>query len=239
MECVLDPGQQAILELCLEGRNVFFSGMGGTGKSFLLRRIVETMRSPPANKSVAVTAPTGVAALICGGQTLHSFAGCGVPSTVADFGRCWSADKAECWRGLDVLIVDEVSMIEASFLDWLDATVRCIRGDESRPFGGIQLIFCGDFHQLHGFTTQSGASIEHEPPLTPPCRWSCATAPGGGCSAKCEEYKADCRLPVSFKELQGLVSYLSAHAHEHSTCVWETCVKTITLNASCVKLASI
>ena len=121
---VLDPGQQRILELCRAGRNVFVSGIGGTGKSFLLRRIVHMLKEE-RQAQVAVTAPTGVAALVCGGQTLHSFAGCNVPSTVIDFDKCWG--QSETWRRLDVLVIDEVSMIQASFLDWLDCTVRTIR----------------------------------------------------------------------------------------------------------------
>ena len=132
-----------------------------------------------------------------------SFAGCGVPSTLADFDKCWSGERAEAWRGLGTLIIDEVSMVQAPFLDWLDCTVRSIRDNDEKPFGGVQLIFCGDFHQLHGFTKQGGASVGHEPPGTPPCRPSCRNEPGG-CAAKCEEYKAACRIPIDIKELQGL-----------------------------------
>lgn len=107
----LDPAQQRILDLCRQRHNVFFSGMGGTGKSFLLRRIVKTLQCE-LHLNLAVTAPTGVAAIICGGQTLHSFAGCNVPATLADLDKCWSIDKAECWRQLDTLLIDEVSMIQ-------------------------------------------------------------------------------------------------------------------------------
>jgi len=199
---VLDPAQERVLHLCRERRNVFFSGMGGTGKSFLIRRIVKTMERE-FNAKVAVTAPTGVAALLIGGQTLHSFAGCNVPSTVADLDRCWNADKAACWRALDMLIIDEVSMIQASFLDWLDCTVRAIRGNDTRPFGGIQLVVAGDFHQLHGFVKEGGASLSCQPPSTPPCQRACQTA--GGCiGAQCQENKANRRIPVNIKELQGL-----------------------------------
>jgi hypothetical protein len=198
----LDPVQERILHLCRERRSVFFSGMGGTGKSFLIRRLVKTLERE-LNAKVAVTAPTGVAALLIGGQTLHSFAGCNVPSTIADLEKCWCPDKAACWRDLDVLIIDEVSMIQASFLDWLDCTVRAIRGDDSRPFGGIQLIVAGDFHQLHGFVKEGGASLSCQPPTTPPCQRACQTA--AGCiGSKCEEHKANQRIPVNIKELQGL-----------------------------------
>ena len=198
-ELVLDPGQQRILELCRAGRNVFVSGIGGTGKSFLLRRIVHMLKEE-RQAQVAVTAPTGVAALVCGGQTLHSFAGCNVPSTVIDFDKCWG--QSETWRRLDVLVIDEISMIQASFLDWLDCTVRTIRSD-SRPFGGVQLIFAGDFCQLHGFVKETGASLSHEPPTAPLCMRSCRDA--GKCLGRaCRENKASRRIPVNIKELQGL-----------------------------------
>lgn len=144
----LDPKQQQILDLCLSGKNVFFSGIGGTGKTFLLQQISEGMRAKLGASKVAVAAPTGVAAVICQGQTLHSLAGCGVPSVVSDFDKCWK--QKHMWVELGVLIMDEVSMIEPSYLDWLDATVRSIRKQPGKAFGGIQLIFCGDFGQLPG-----------------------------------------------------------------------------------------
>lgn len=147
-DIILDPKQQQILDLCMQGRNVFFTGMGGTGKTFLLLQIAARLKTKLGSDKVAVTAPTGVAAIICQGQTLHSLAGCGVPTYVADFDKCWKQKNR--WRKLSTLIVDEVSMLEPSYLDWLDATVRSIRGVPHKAFGGIQLIFCGDFGQLPG-----------------------------------------------------------------------------------------
>jgi ATP-dependent DNA helicase PIF1 len=159
----LDAQQRRVLALCLTGRNVFFSGIGGTGKTFLLQRITTALRAKLGddNNRVAVVAPTGVAAVICGGQTLHSFAGCGVPLVVSDFDKC--SKQRPVWQGLTTLIVDEVSMIEPAYLDWLDAAVRRLRGTPNRAFGGIQLIFCGDFGQLPGIC--KGVSLRGECPV--------------------------------------------------------------------------
>jgi hypothetical protein len=109
---------------------------------------------------------------------------------------------------------DILHTIQASFLDWLDSTVRAIRNDYTRPFGGIQLIFAGDFHQLHGFVKEGGASLKHEPPATPPCLSACHT-PSGCIGAKCEENKANRRMPCIIKELQGLGTQFTCFTSTH------------------------
>ena len=136
--------------------------MGGTGKTFLLQRISESMRSKFGVSKVAVVAPTGVAAILCQGQTLHSFAGCGVPSVVSDFEKCWKQKRV--WLEIAVLIMDEISMVEPAYMDWLDATVRSIRKTPTKAFGGIQLIFCGDFGQLPCIC--KGVSLTSKCPVT-------------------------------------------------------------------------
>jgi ATP-dependent DNA helicase PIF1 len=157
----LDPKQKHILDLCLTGKNIFFTGIGGTGKTFLLQQIAEGMRRKLGASKVAVAASTGVAAVICQGQTLHSLAGCGVPSVVSDFDKCWK--QKHVWMGLAVLIIDEVSMLDPTYIDWLDATVRSIRKTPTKAFGGIQLILCGDFGQLPGIC--KGVSIASKCPI--------------------------------------------------------------------------
>ena len=129
-----------------EGRNVFMTGVAGTGKSFTIAKVVEYMKS--RGKHVAVTAPTGVAALNINGETLHSMVGSGVPGLVRDFGRMWGRPGLDKWRSLDFLVIDEVGMVDAEYLDWADATAREIRKVAHRPFGGVQLLCCGDFAQL-------------------------------------------------------------------------------------------
>ena len=132
-EVELDAKQQQVLDLCLQGKNVFFTGMGGTGKSLVLKLLLDRLRALHGAHAVAITAPTGVAAINVGGQTLHSFAGCGVPTSVADFnGRMWR--RRQTWQGLKVLVVDEVSMLDAAFLDWLDVTVRGFRGKRHEAY---------------------------------------------------------------------------------------------------------
>ena len=138
--------------------------MGGTGKSLVLKLLLQRLRALHGDSAVAATAPTGVAAINVGGQTLHSFAGCGVPKCVASLGELmWRRRKT--WEGLKVLVVDEVSMLDAAFLDWLDVTVRGFRGKRhsEKAFGGIQLIFTGDFHQLPAVKGKSLPSSHQRP----------------------------------------------------------------------------
>ena len=84
------------------------TGVAGTGKSFTIAKVVEYMKS--RGKRVAVTAPTGVAALNINGETLHSMVGSGVPGLVRDFGRMWGRPGLDKWRSLDFLVIDEVGM---------------------------------------------------------------------------------------------------------------------------------
>lgn len=132
-----------------ERRSIFITGGAGTGKSHLLRTIIQGM---PLS-STFVTATTGIAALNLNGTTLHSFVGCGVPDKRANPSKVLSIvfAKSRCvrnWRLCRTLVVDEVSMLEASFFDLVDCIARCVRNRPGEPFGGIQLILSGDFLQL-------------------------------------------------------------------------------------------
>uniref|UniRef100_A0AAY5L597 ATP-dependent DNA helicase PIF1 n=1 Tax=Esox lucius TaxID=8010 RepID=A0AAY5L597_ESOLU len=141
----LNKEQAAVLSAVLSGKNVFFTGSAGTGKSFLLKRIVGSL--PP--KSTYATASTGVAACHIGGTTLHSFAGIGSGS--APLEQCIELAQRhgvlQHWTSCRHLIIDEISMVEAQFFDKLEAIARSVRRS-TEPFGGIQLIVCGDFLQL-------------------------------------------------------------------------------------------
>ncbi|KAL3131052.1 hypothetical protein ABBQ38_15563 [Trebouxia sp. C0009 RCD-2024] len=146
----LSPQQQEVEDLVKEGKNVFFTGNAGTGKSFLLNRIIEFFRQdygPDFNASVAVTAATGIAATHISGTTLHSQTGCGVPQTVEDFDRMWKPQSRDRWRKMKVLIIDEISMISAEMFHQLEHHARMIRGVQE-PFGGVQLVLSGDYFQL-------------------------------------------------------------------------------------------
>ncbi|XP_072430603.1 ATP-dependent DNA helicase PIF1 [Chiloscyllium punctatum] len=141
----LTKEQSQILSMILKGKNVFFTGSAGTGKSFLLKRIVGAL--PP--KSTYATASTGVAACHIGGTTLHAFAGIG--SGKAPLHQCVELAQRpgikKHWQNCRHLIIDEISMVEGEFFDKLEAVARIVcKRDE--PFGGIQLIVCGDFLQL-------------------------------------------------------------------------------------------
>ncbi|CAK6952318.1 ATP-dependent DNA helicase PIF1 [Scomber scombrus] len=141
----LNKEQTAVLSAVLSGKNVFFTGSAGTGKSFLLKRIMGSL--PP--KSTFATASTGVAACHIGGTTLHSFAGIGSGS--APLEQCIELAQRpgvlQHWTSCRHLIIDEVSMVEAQFFDKLESIARSVRRS-TEPFGGIQLIVCGDFLQL-------------------------------------------------------------------------------------------
>uniref|UniRef100_A0A7N6BYM8 ATP-dependent DNA helicase PIF1 n=1 Tax=Anabas testudineus TaxID=64144 RepID=A0A7N6BYM8_ANATE len=141
----LNKEQAAVLSAVLSGKNVFFTGSAGTGKSFLLKRIVGSL--PP--KSTFATASTGVAACHIGGTTLHNFAGIGSGS--APLEQCIELAQRpgvlQHWTSCRHLIIDEISMVEAQFFDKLESVARSVRRS-TEPFGGIQLIVCGDFLQL-------------------------------------------------------------------------------------------
>ncbi|KAM3605101.1 uncharacterized protein V6R79_020754 [Siganus canaliculatus] len=141
----LSKEQEAVLSAVLSGKNVFFTGSAGTGKSFLLKRIIGSL--PP--KSTFATASTGVAACHIGGTTLHNFAGIGSGS--APLEQCIELAQRpgvlQHWTSCRHLIIDEVSMVEAQFFDKLESVARSVRRS-TEPFGGIQLIMCGDFLQL-------------------------------------------------------------------------------------------
>lgn len=102
----------------------------------------------------------GTAAVIVGGLTLHSLTGVGVPKEAKDFDRMWGTKYREKWRKMQVLIIDEISMISGSFLDYVDRTVRNIRQNHKQAFGGIQLIVCGDFGQLGPICDVPGSRSE-------------------------------------------------------------------------------
>uniref|UniRef100_A0AAX7UW30 ATP-dependent DNA helicase PIF1 n=1 Tax=Astatotilapia calliptera TaxID=8154 RepID=A0AAX7UW30_ASTCA len=141
----LNKEQAAVLSAVLSGKNVFFTGSAGTGKSFLLKRIMGSL--PP--KSTFATASTGVAACHIGGTTLHNFAGIGSGSAPVE--QCIELAQRpgvlQHWTSCRHLIIDEISMVEAQFFDKLEAVARSVRRS-TEPFGGIQLIVCGDFLQL-------------------------------------------------------------------------------------------
>ena len=147
------PEQQRAFDLALGGSNVFLTGGPGTGKSFTLRKIIDGLEEKNGSGSVLVWAPTGVAAILVGGQTINSKPGPGIPEGSSGFENMWAHKKY--WREVKTLVIDEISMVDAEFLDWIEAYVRemCSNDDRlddvanhraNKPFGGMQLIFCGE-----------------------------------------------------------------------------------------------
>ena len=149
----LSEEQQHVLDLVTEHKkSAFFTGSAGTGKSVLLREIIASLRKKFQREPdrVAVTASTGLAACNVGGVTLHSFAGIGlgkedVPELVRKIKRNQKAKHR--WMRTKVLVIDEVSMVDADLFDKLESIARQLRNN-GRPFGGIQLVITGDFFQL-------------------------------------------------------------------------------------------
>ncbi len=122
------------------GAPVFLTGRAGSGKSTLLRDWVGATR-----KTVAVLAPTGIAAINVGGQTVHSFFK--FPPRYLEARDIRKGPNGGVIRRLDALVIDEVSMVRADLMDAVDGVLRLARNDQS-PFGGVQMILVGDPHQL-------------------------------------------------------------------------------------------
>lgn len=136
---------------CYNNRdNIFVTGPGGTGKTALIKYI----RKDAYNKgyNIQVCALTGCAAVLleCKAKTIHSWSGIGLGNGTIDqiLSKIMKNKYVKLnWREIDILIIDEVSMMSQKLFELLDAIGKTIRKD-SRPFGGIQLIFSGDFYQL-------------------------------------------------------------------------------------------
>lgn len=136
--------------------HIFLTGKAGTGKTTFLKNLpLKTY------KRMVVVAPTGVAAINAGGQTIHSFfqlpfgpqlpenalgKGYNAKTLAAQFQKL-NKKKINLMRSLDLLIIDEISMVRADVLDAIDAVLRRVRRSQ-KPFGGLQLLMIGDVHQL-------------------------------------------------------------------------------------------
>jgi len=142
-EIDLNPEFRRALEIMEEGRrSVFITGRAGTGKSTLLRYFWEN-----SARRVVVLAPTGVAAVNVGGQTIHSFFGFKPDVTPAAIRRKIK-DRDNLYRRLSTIVIDEISMVRADLLDCVDKFLRLNGPDPLAPFGGVQMIFIGDLYQL-------------------------------------------------------------------------------------------
>jgi len=174
MTHVLNKEQSRVLDAVKRGKNIFLTGAGGTGKSHTIRAITEWAAA--AGIRVAVTAMTGCAAILLNhegsahkAKTLHSWAGVGLaresPSELA--GSIERNRKAKRrWIDTQLLIVDEVSMMTPDFLEKLDLIARRVRRNPDAKFGGLQIVFAGDFCQLPPVATPPVTQAVATPPVT-------------------------------------------------------------------------
>jgi len=150
MEIQLSDKQQEAFDLYKSSQNVFVTGPGGTGKTTLIKHIVADAKSNRRNVQVCALTGTAAVLLNCNAKTLHAWGGFGLANGPATnvVSRIY-ADKRRHynWKKVHLLIVDEISMMSAKLLEILDLAARKIRNN-SNPFGGIQVLFFGDFYQL-------------------------------------------------------------------------------------------
>lgn len=139
--------QALALEIMGEGKPVLLTGAAGSGKTYVLNEFIR--RAKHDGKLISVTATTGLAATHLNGVTIHAWSGIGVldqlPSGFADN---LPKGRRDTILATDILVIDEISMLHDFRLDLVDEICRTVRRDYDRPFGGIQVILCGDFFQL-------------------------------------------------------------------------------------------
>ncbi len=145
--------QTEALKIMKLGHNVFLTGQAGAGKTYVLNQYINWLKENSV--PVAITASTGIASTHIGGTTLHSFAGLGVSDEIDDRLLDQILQKQNVYRkvnNVSVLIIDEVSMLRSTVLDAVNIICKRIRANNAetrdKPFGGMQVIFCGDFYQL-------------------------------------------------------------------------------------------
>jgi ATP-dependent DNA helicase PIF1 len=152
--------QGEALDILKMGKNVFLTGAAGSGKTHVLHAYINYLKSHAVD--VAVTASTGIAATHLGGQTIHSWSGIGVRDILTDRDIEDLMERQYLYKRFErtkVLIIDEVSMLHHFRLDLIEWICRQMKRSE-RPFGGMQIIVCGDFFQLPPVTR--GEILESE-----------------------------------------------------------------------------
>lgn len=146
----MNTKQQHALSLVQSGSNVLLTGPAGTGKTYTMKHIISWAKEN--GKKVGTTASTGMAAYLLQGKTMHSFLGIGLATKPAAALAAYVKNKNPALfarlRMLDIFIVDEISMVNDQLLDKVSDYLAILRDRRDEPFGGVQIILCGDFCQL-------------------------------------------------------------------------------------------
>ncbi|MCC6520648.1 AAA family ATPase [Candidatus Nomurabacteria bacterium] len=140
--------QQEALTMLKTGNNVFLTGSAGSGKTYVLNQYIQFLKDHEVE--VAVTASTGIAATHMHGMTIHAWSGIGIKDTLTQYEIDALEQKPYLWKRYEktqVLIIDEISMLSGTFLDTLNNVCQSFKRSE-KPFGGMQIVLCGDLFQL-------------------------------------------------------------------------------------------
>lgn len=133
-------------EILLSGESALLTGPAGSGKTYVLNQFIKNAKRE--GKKVAVTATTGLAATHLNGTTIHAWSGIGIHDSLPrKFHEGLNKSRRDAIKKTDVLIIDEISMLHDYRLDMVDQITRAVR-ESDKPFGGLQVILCGDFFQL-------------------------------------------------------------------------------------------
>jgi ATP-dependent DNA helicase PIF1 len=147
MEFTPSPKQKRALSILTQGKNILLTGPGGCGKTSVIKYFAKQYKY---RFKIGVTSTTGISALLINGTTLHSYLGIGLGKNSAEAMVTTIFKKkylSERWKSLEILIIDEISMLSPVLFDKLEEIARTVRRND-KPFGGIQLILSGDFCQL-------------------------------------------------------------------------------------------
>ena len=145
--------QASALTILKMGHNVFLTGSAGAGKTYVLNEYIRYLQEHDVD--VAITASTGIAATHMGGMTIHAWSGIGIRNELSDWDIESMEEKKYLWDRYDkarVLVIDEISMLSGTFLDNLDRICKAFKRNFDKPFGGLQIVLCGDLFQLPPIT---------------------------------------------------------------------------------------
>jgi ATP-dependent DNA helicase PIF1 len=140
--------QERALQILKTGANVFLTGEPGAGKTYVINQYIAWLEA--SGLKVAVTASTGIAATHIGGMTIHSWSGLGIRDQLSAYDLDYIASNEKVVKrakAAQVLVIDEISMLDGKVLDMVDQILRTVR-QKPEPFGGLQVVFVGDFFQL-------------------------------------------------------------------------------------------